>query len=676
MRQYYFIIFVLCSTRALCTTTADNDEFLCQLFDENAQSFAYYCRGFIKHRTIDVETETYVYIEDCSFHQVPVAEFLSSSSSSQVKHLEIGGCANQTVQDLVAYFNATVRTLDVSFSGYKTIDSINFVQPQLERINISHNEITEDPWTHFMDLLARFPQLTELDLSYNDWHAVHLIENRSIIELERLHLQHNAIAYIHIGAFVNLTRLEYIDLSHNQLDRISTSAFSHLQRLGFLHIEQNPFDFFFCDDLLNMRSLWVYMSWDQIEYFSTDCNGIAPPQSSWLDTQYIVASNTGKHGFFPLAIGKYKIDCDDASFQQIRTFYAGRNKYAAVLTILQCFGTTLLELNLDGNFIAIIEPSTFDRFVHLYELSLRDTQLLSFDFQMLRRQQNLISLDISGNDLTNINNIILAWDLREFQEFLAAGNRFKADLLRQLPSTIKYLDLSGTKIGELTSKSFQYLTALEELRLRNTMLKFSWNNPFEELENLQLLDVSHNDLNGMDFTQIASTLDKLRDFRAAECNLSNATDLIELFGLNLWTLDLSCNFIGDLHKDSAFHRLNLLNLYLNNANISKFDLETLRESSNLAYFEIANNSLKGIDLMPLAGDYLIELNISGNKLSTVKHLTPINFPKLRFLNIGHNQLACETLTQLTNDWIDELVDFEHLHRSRANCTQMGEDDVV
>lgn len=678
MRQYYFIIFVLCSTRAMCATITENDEFLCQIFDKSAHSFDYYCRDFIKYRTKDVETETYVYMGGCSFHRDSMVEFLSSSPSSQVDHLKVGGCANKTVRDLVAYFNTTLRTLDVSFSGYETINSLNFAQHQLEILNLSHNQIVEHPWNNILEFFTRFPMLQELDLSYNKLNAVHLIANQSIINLERLHLQHNAIAYVQSGAFANLTRLKYIDLSHNQLDSISAAAFSNSRTLQTLHIEQNPIDHFFCDDLLNEKAIdfMVHISWDHVEYFNTDCVGIAPPQSLWIETQYFIALNTGKHGFIPFAIGQYAIHCDIASFRRIRTFIAGRNKYAAVLAILPCFGTTLLELDLSSNFIGYLEPSTFERFHHLYDLQLRDTRLLSFDFQMLQQQQHLIALDISENDLTNINNILLAWNLRDFQEFSAAGNRFKADLLRQLPSTIKYLDLSGTTLGELTLKSFQYLTALEELRLRKTVLKFSNGNPFEGLANLQLLDISQNDLNGMDFTRIATTLAKLREFRAAECNLSKPVDLIEIFGLNLWTLDLSGNFIGDVHKNSPFHRLNLLHLFLNHANISSFDLETLRESSNLAYFEIANNSLREIDLKPLAGDYLIELNISGNKLNTIKHLTPINFPKLRFLNVEHNQLSCKTLTQLTDDWTDKLVDFEHLQMSRVNCTQMNEDDVV
>lgn len=659
----------------MCSTTTDNDsEFLCQLFDENTHSFVYYCNDFIKLRTIDAETESYVYIENCSFHRESVAEFLSSST--QVNHLEIGGCANKTVRDLIDYFNSTVRTLDVSYSGYKSIHSLNFVHQRMQTINMSHNQITEYPWKTYLEFFVRFPMLYELDLSYNKLQAVHIIANQSLIKLERLHLQHNAISHIQNGAFVNLTQLNYIDLSHNRLDRISASAFSNLQTLQIMHIEHNPIDLFFCDDLLNMKALWVYMSWDRIEYFSTDCAGIAPPQSLWLDTQYIVAFNTSKHGFFPIAEGKYKIDCDRNSFKRIRTFNAGRNKYATVVSILECFGTTLVELDLSGNFIGIIETSTFERFVHLYELSLRDTQLLSFDFQMLQRQQNLIALDISDNHLTNINNILIAWNLRDFQELTASGNRFKAELLQQLPSTIKYLDLSDTVLDELTPKHFQYLIQLEELRLRNTRLKFFDCNPFEVLDNLQLLDISQNDLSGMDFTRIVTTLTKLREFRAADCSISNASELIELFGLNLWVLDLSMNFIGDLRKVSPFHRLNLLNLYLNQANISSFDLETLKESSNLAYLEIANNSLNEIDLMPLSGAYLIELNMSGNQLNTVNHLTPINFPKLRFLNVARNQLPCEMSRQLVNDWTDKLVDFEHSQMSGdLNCSDVSENDV-
>lgn len=655
--RHNFIIFILCLAIPLCWTAATN-QFQCKKYDQKTKTFAYYCTDYAKYSDGKA-------IENCSSR-------IDAAQKVDVINFEIHGCTNETVRKAVLEL-PNLHSMDISYSGFQTMDSFNYSHQQVETFNMSHNRIVEYKWIHFMELLGRFPQLSELDLSYNDLHAIHVFGSidGSIIKLKKLYFHHNNITHIQSGAFVNLTELEMIDLSHNRLTRIFANAFSNAQMLQELHLEHNPIDFFVCDDLLNQKNFkfQVHLSWENVEYFNTDCIGLDLP------SKYFIISNRHEAGLRPLA-ENYRIDCDHQNFQQIRTFKAGPNKYRSILTILRCFGSELLELDLTGNSIELIDQTMFRHFEKLTDLTLSQTQLKTFDFQWLQQQKQLISLDISHNGLELMENVLLCGNLRSLETFVTAGNRLRLlDFLQKLPKTIKNLDVSNSKIfGELKPEYFENMPDLEEIYLRSlTKLTFPNVNPFGELKNLIVLDISHNNLKGMDLTPMAATFQKLREFRAADCNIDNAIDLINQFGMDLWTLDLSGNFIGDLSDDSPLQRLNLLKLFLNRANISQFDLNTLSESNSLAYFEIANNSLIEIDLTPLSIN-IMELKMQSNQLEVIIGLTPEHFKKLQYLNIGKNHLPCEYLTELANDFARKNAHFEEWDKFAETCLKTNDDN--
>lgn len=642
----YFVAFVLCSIVSgdfLCSLSLckDDEEFQCQIFDEDSVKFSYFCKKYAGKLS-----------ENCSYDK-------NLEDSSEVIHLEIGGCDNDTVLQAIDRL-INVHTLDVSYSSYKSLDSLNFFHNKLNTMNVSHNDLTEYPWKKYVYFFARFPELIELDLSYNEVHGIHTFVNRSIIKLKRFHLSHNGIAFIQSNAFENFTELEYLDLSYNKIDQITPNLFTNLNHLAVLHLENNPIDFFICDGLLNMKSLSAHIPWDRIQYFDTNCDEFplwSTSSSEWVPTQFVVANFMRKGGFFNIVDNQYKLDCSDWSFENIRTFKAGTNKYINILELLQCFGSSLIEMDLSGNYIGKLKSTTFERFVNLEELSLKGAQLVFFDFQMIQQQKQLITLDISDNKLMNVENVELTGNLRFLSVFKASGNRLKSEMIQRLPSTIKHLDMSGSNLGRLTQKIFHRLKRLEELILRNINFAISTTDPFAQLDNLYLLDVSYNNLHEVDLAIFQSTLRKLREFRAIECNFLNIAEVMQFFGHNLWTLDLSGNIVGDVGLESPLRNLRLYSLYLNAASISRFDFNVLRKSNDLAILELSDNALETIDLEPLSS-YLLDLNLENNDLIDIKNFTPHQFPKLRNLIITQNRLPCDSLRQINTEWQDKVRDFQ------------------
>lgn len=56
-----------------------------------------------------------------------------------------------------------------------------------------------------------------------------------------------------------------------------------------------------------------------------------------------------------------------------------------------------------------------------------------------------------------------------------------------------------------------------------------------------------------------------------------------------------------------------------------------------------------IDLTPLSNN-LLELHLNDNRLNTIVDLVPAHFTKLRYLNIGQNELSCAYLTKFASDF--------------------------
>lgn len=644
-----FIIIVLWLAFAGVNGSDDSEEILCQFENTTNRSLTYYCKDYVK------------YFGD--FY----ANCLHDSASIEAKdviQLTVGGCDPDRVIDEVNR-QTFLSKLDISYSGYKSLNWLSFDRNQLQLINASHNWLTESKFHANLAFLNHSLELIELDLSHNKIGAIFWFNVTTKSPLKRIHLQNNVIAFIQTKAFVNLLELKYVDLSNNKLTQITVDAFANLKHLGDLHFENNPIERFDCDNLLAMRTMFVYISWHQMEYFQSNCD---------KSTKFLVEF-TNELGIFPINQRIYKIHCDSRGFQKIAVFKAGANQFESVLDILHCFrGDTLIELDVSGNSIGALSPTTFQRFINLQELSLRETELSTFDFALLERQSQLTAIDFSDNHLSDFINFTLSWNLKNLQQFRAAGNQFHSDLIARLPSTIKYLDLSGNPMGQLTPKLFGHLVYLEELQLRNTKLGIPNVDPFKTLDNLYHLDISENNFDALDFSILAQTLTKLRSFRAAGCRIPMATDVVPYFGNNLWTLDLSHNFMGDLTADSPLQHLNLLSLYLNNANVSVLDANALKRSTNLACFEIADNLLNEIDLTFLSAD-LLELNLQGNNLSAINDLTPEYFPRLRLLNVAQNQLSCESLQQIQSIWTNNRTIELRLwdQKLHENCTTIGAD---
>lgn len=221
---------------------------MCQFYDVNSKLLEKYCRNFEG--------------------QLPGNCFknIIHLNRTDVTHLKIGGCDNETVLDAIETFE-NVRALDISHSGYEHLDWLTGVQAleRLEMFNASHNRLE---WVS--PLLMKSAQV--VDLSHNQISALVTNIRSNTFEgadkLRRVHLSNNLISTIEGDIFIDSPNLECINLRSNKLNAIP--SFPVNKNLKAIHLEGNSILSFSCSAIPMHSSISLYIPWNYLyTIFST-----------------------------------------------------------------------------------------------------------------------------------------------------------------------------------------------------------------------------------------------------------------------------------------------------------------------------------------------------------------------------------------------------------------------
>lgn len=614
------LIFVIILIFVVLTCQASH--FVCQKFDKMTSTLELYC---------EIHKESVR--ENCS-------EEMDSIQPLKVIQLKIEGCDHSTVLSVIKIFT-NVHELDISYSKYESLDCLDSKLDKLRKLNTSHNRISEFPLE-----LKNMSELTEIDLSHNELISINSKHRlKAATNLKKIHLSHNALQSINNHFFIDLTNLEYIDLRSNNLRHIP--IFSNNKNLKTIHLEENSISMFDGCFMTTNRPISWFFSW---KYF-TSFDG----HSFCAGAPFRVIKNSRFEGVIVQSDGQHELHCNDRSFHNIHRFIAGRNTFENVNDILHLLGHFVITSDLSGNKVEQLNSTTFERFTALETLSLSDTTLPDFNFNSLRKQRHLRSLDISHNKLRSLDNMPLL-ERFNLHDFNVAGNDLQntPEIFEYLqPTEIESLDLSDNFINTLNPTAFNQYIALKRLNLKNTSLLIQNTNPFRSLKNLSSLDVSQNNLKNVNLTDLSTTLTNLEYFNASNCQIERVIDVLNYLE-KASIVDISENDLSDLNHRSFDRMERLIELNLRNANLSTFDFKSLQNHTSLRSLDISKNHLQEIDFEGLPTS-LIQLNIEKNLLKKVHNLNRRHFPHLRSLAIADNRLPCEYLEQLQNEW--KKIDF-------------------
>lgn len=558
-----------------------------------------------------------------------------------------------------------LRVMDISYSN---LDRLNF-EPNLfdglKVLNASHNRLTE--------VSPTLPKLSEVDFSYNKLQHIDANTFANASQLIRIGLSNNNLTTIDDAAFTALIHLQSINLSGNQIQTLE--PLQNNRQLQIIRAIDNPISTFDCDYFTKMDTISVLISWNRLKKLNLACKKSTTPLR-------VISNGTAElivlHHSAISQANDSEIHCTAGSMTHIESCtITGRNTFRNVTQLLTCFGAKLKRLTLSGIILnrtaTAALTSTFQRFTELEWLNMKDTALTEFDFRAIQHQIHLMRLDLSLNNLSELKNPSLLLRFSLLREFKVFGNQIQntAEIIASLKESLKWLDLSDNFVGMVNRSTFQRLEYLTTLKLSNTSLMLPGNqNPFEVIKNLSIFDVSQNNLSAVNFGQLAGTLGQLTRFFAANCQLSNASNVIRYLGeQQLLELDLSGNdFSGGKFTDDTFKRLTKLqNLHLNDANLRSFNLDKLRFNREIRALKLSDNKLQSIE-MRIAMENLKRLDLDGNELIHLDGLRSM-MPQLDYLAISKNRLECEYLIQLQRIFAGvKLIGdpFQH-QKHRKNC---------
>ncbi|KAL1555667.1 receptor-like protein EIX1 [Salvia divinorum] len=352
---------------------------------------------------------------------------------------------------------------------------------------------------------------------------------------------------------------------------------------------------------------------------------------------------------------------------------------------------------------------------HLGNLTnLRSLNLNDNDFEtiplLLGNLTNLRSLDLGWNDFGGIQIPEFIGSMKELQHLSLHLSNFSGIVPPQLGNLthLRSLDLSGNYLRSIfpfihgsvletlvlyynhftgSMPDLRGLPSLTELNLRGNNFTGSIPLNIGQLSRLQVLDLSHNSLEGVASESHFSKLDKLKslDLSFNSLILDIAPNWSPPFQLKIMRLG-RCN-VGPYFPKWLQTQTNLTYLNLDGANIadeapwwlgSMFSrLEELSLSDNrisgtiqnlsstfIWYLDLSYNQFSGP--IPLLPPYADAIFLGGNMFSgSVSSICSTRHPDLQYLDLSNNQLAGE----LPNCW-EKMSELEYLNL--ANNSFSGE----
>lgn len=602
----------------------ESNEIRCQLFNGARKSFEIYCERL----EVDLPADCYI-------------NFDIVLNPLDVLRLKICGCDNKRIPEIAKIYTE-IRVLDISYSRFTNLAWLSTAVQQfkhLQILNASHNEIQVLP----PEFVKSLEELSEIDFSNNLISVVGPDHFSDAKNLRRVNLSKNIISQIHTQTFFNSPDLEYIDLSENHLSGMQT--FHQNQKLNVIHLEANEIIHFHCSFILarnDNRPFSLYISWTHVYEF--DLHRTCKNQQ-----MQVIVDNESSSGIFITSDGSRELHCQEQSFDYLVDFYANHHTFKNALEILPCLGSSVEILDLSDNFIGNLDSNVFERFTELKRLYLRGTMLIEFDANSYASLKNLKLLDVSRNNLKAIHNID---SFSKLENLFAAENGLEniREIIESAPKSLTYLDLSDGKMESPNSTTFEHLIRLQSLILRNTSLTLTDFNPFDPLGRLLLLDISQNNLANVDFDTLSNTFNFLKELSMADCQISDASQIIRQLSVSLESLDLSRNNLAEFNLLTLEPFFNLRYINLSNCNLTGFNTKILRNLQELSVLDLSHNNLHEIDLqwVPVRLEWL---NLSSNELNQIYHFG-MTIPEKMTLGISMNQLACTYLMQLKLDFDD------------------------
>lgn len=179
--------------------------------------------------------------------------------SAQLLKLSLG--SNRIVRiDRYAFYNATIKSLDLSGNKFDSLDKLTFGELRT-RDTLRELDLSKSPrlkMSPLIVILGENPQLERLSLAYNDLTELPLDLFELQGNLRELNLSGNSLTELYLHQLSHLHKLQVLDLSHNRIKGLDSSIFLHIDRTATfqdIRLEGNPWHCDLCNIVPLLR--WV-----------------------------------------------------------------------------------------------------------------------------------------------------------------------------------------------------------------------------------------------------------------------------------------------------------------------------------------------------------------------------------------------------------------------------------
>ncbi|XP_012413853.1 leucine-rich repeat-containing G-protein coupled receptor 5 isoform X2 [Trichechus manatus latirostris] len=425
-----------------------------------------------------------------------------------------------------------------------------------------------------------------LDLSMNNISQLPPNPLHNLRFLEELRLAGNSLTHIPKGAFAGLYSLKVLMLQNNQLRQVPTEALQNLRSLQSLRLDAN-----------------------HISYVPPSCfSGLHSLRHLWLDDNALT----------------------EIPVQPFRTLSA------------------LQAMTLALNKIRHIPDYAFGNLSSLVVLHLHNNRIHSLGKKCFDGLHSLETLDLNYNNLDEFPTAITTLsNLKELHFYDNPIQLVGRSAFQHLPE-LRTLTLNGasqiTEFPDLTGTA-----SLESLTLTGAQISSLPQTVCDQLPNLQVLDLSYNQLEDLPSFSVCQKLQKI-DLQHNEIYEIKVDTFQQL--LSLRALNLAWNKIAIIHSN-AFSTL---------PSLIKLDLSSNRLSS----FPVTG--LHGLTHLKLTGNHALQSLISSE-----------SFPELKVIEMPYAYQCCafgicENVYKISNQWNkgdNNTVD--DLHKKDAGLFHVQDD---
>lgn len=328
---------------------------------------------------------------------------------NNIQIVSFSGCkTNQIDGDFLEVF-AGLRVFNISFVELENLHSVCFRKNKyLEQIIASHNHLSNIA----DDLFSYTTELTALDFSHNRITQLDPFVFDNASKLTTINFSFNLIEALQRRLFSNLRELEVLDLGNNRIAIIENDLLIHnkkLTRLNFNNNHVKRIECKFLATLVESQSLNIFLN--TLESFDASCvNG-----AKYIDLNINISPNESTTAL-KISEGKFDWIFSNADFAKLRHLNLSNTRMENIITIIQSASKQLETLDLSNNFVGKLNESTFQSFTNLRNLYLKRANLSNFQFATFYHQRNLKVLDISYNNLIKIDFYLF---LRNFQNLIS-----------------------------------------------------------------------------------------------------------------------------------------------------------------------------------------------------------------------------------------------------------------